>query len=85
MAVFCTCYISAYELPDNKPFLLIHEELFLGFSFFDLGYNCNILAQLYLVGVVQFVSLKETNRFFCNNSVVTAVTVYQPGKPFQER
>ena len=64
MVVFCTSYISAYQLPDNKPFLLIHKGLLLVFSFFDLGCNCNILAQLYLVGVVQLAVWKKGTGFF---------------------
>lgn len=55
---------SAYELPDNKPFLLIDEGLLLGFYFFDLGCNCNILVQMYLVGVVQLVVWKRGTGFF---------------------
>lgn len=91
--MFCPCYTSAYKLPSNKPIFFLYKgfsffdfkTILLGFSFFDLGYNCNCLAQLYLVGMVQIVSLKERNSVFCSNTVVIAVMVYKPGKPFGER
>lgn len=59
----CTCYAFVYELPDNKPFLIIHKELLLGLSFLDIGYNGNILAEFYFIGVVQHVRLKERTGF----------------------
>lgn len=80
----CISYVFVYELSDNKHFLIIYKELLLRLSFFNIGYNGNILAEFYFIGVVQHMSLKERNRAFCNNSVVTSVRVYKPGKLFGE-
>lgn len=58
-AWLCCCHTFASKLPGDKPFLLTHEELLLGFSFSGFGFICNILEKLYSVEVVQFVRLKE--------------------------